>query len=36
MPEEMKGRTVGGNGKTAEIDSAVFGGYRQDDSISLG
>ena len=27
MAEEMKGRTVGGNGKTAEIDSAVFGGY---------
>jgi hypothetical protein len=27
MAEEMKGRTVGGNGKTAEIDSTVFGGY---------
>jgi transposase-like protein len=27
MAEEMKGRVVGGNGKTAEIDGGYFGGY---------
>lgn len=27
MAEEMKGRTVGGAGKVAEIDGAYFGGY---------
>jgi hypothetical protein len=27
MAEEMKGRTLGGEGKTAEIDSGYFGGY---------
>jgi len=27
MAEELKGRTVGGNGKVAEIDAAYFGGY---------
>src|SRR5438477_204455 len=27
MFEEMKGRTVGGAGKVAEVDGAYFGGY---------
>jgi transposase-like protein len=27
MAAELKGRTLGGNGKTAEIDSGYFGGY---------
>src|SRR4051812_10817216 len=27
MAGEMKGRTIGGEGKTAEIDSGYFGGY---------
>ncbi len=27
MAEEMKGRTIGGEGKVAEIDGAYFGGY---------
>lgn len=27
MAEEMKGRTVGGNGKVAEVDGGYFGGY---------
>lgn len=27
MAEEMKGRTIGGNGKVAEIDAGYFGGY---------
>ena len=27
MAEEMKGRVVGGEGKTAEVDGAYFGGY---------
>jgi len=27
MAEELKGRVVGGNGKTAEVDSGYFGGY---------
>jgi hypothetical protein len=27
MAEEMKGRTVGGEGKTVEIDGGYFGGY---------
>jgi len=27
MAEEMKGRTVGGDGKVAEVDSGYFGGY---------
>lgn len=27
MAEELKGRVVGGNGKTAEIDGGYFGGY---------
>jgi hypothetical protein len=27
MAEEMKGRTVGGEGKVAEIDGGYFGGY---------
>src|SRR5580658_3326957 len=27
MAAELKGRTVGGEGKEAEIDSAYFGGY---------
>jgi transposase-like protein len=27
MAEEMKGRTIGGEGKAAEIDGAYFGGY---------
>jgi transposase-like protein len=27
MAEEMRGRVVGGDGKTAEIDGAYFGGY---------
>ena len=27
MAEEMKGRTIGGEGKTAEIDGGYFGGY---------
>ena len=29
MAFEMKGRTVGGDGKTAEIDAGFFGGYRK-------
>ena len=29
MAEEMKGRVVGGEGKTAEIDGASLGGYRK-------
>ena len=27
MAEELKGRTVGGEGKTAEVDGGYFGGY---------
>ena len=27
MAEEMRGRVVGGEGKTAEIDGGYFGGY---------
>jgi hypothetical protein len=27
MAEELKGRTVGGEGKVAEIDGGYFGGY---------
>jgi ISXO2-like transposase domain len=27
MAEEMKGRTLGGEGKVAEIDGGYFGGY---------
>ena len=27
MAEDLKGRTVGGNGKVAEVDAAYFGGY---------
>jgi hypothetical protein len=27
MAEEMRGRVVGGQGKTAEIDGGYFGGY---------
>src|SRR5881227_1381366 len=27
MAEEMKGRVVGGDGKTAEVDGGYFGGY---------
>lgn len=27
MAEELKGRMIGGNGKTAEIDGGYFGGY---------
>lgn len=27
MAEEMKGRTIGGEGKEAEVDGAYFGGY---------
>src|SRR5580698_7206806 len=27
MAEEMRGRTVGGEGKTAEVDGGYFGGY---------
>ena len=27
MAEEMKGRTIGGEGKVAEIDGGYFGGY---------
>src|SRR3954469_22942243 len=27
MAEEMKGRTIGGEGKTAEVDGGYFGGY---------
>src|ERR1700687_936024 len=27
MAEEMKGRVVGGEGKTAEVDTGYFGGY---------
>jgi ISXO2 transposase-like protein len=27
MAEELKGRTLGGNGKVAEVDSGYFGGY---------
>lgn len=27
MAEEMKGRTLGGNGKVAEVDGGYFGGY---------
>jgi len=27
MAEELKGRTIGGEGKTAEIDGGYFGGY---------
>jgi len=27
MAEEMKGRVVGGEGKTAEVDGGYFGGY---------
>jgi len=26
MAEELKGRTIGGEGKTAEIDGGYFGG----------
>jgi len=29
MAEEMKGRVVGGEGKTAEVDGGYFGGYRK-------
>jgi len=29
MAEEMKGRTIGGEGKTAEVDSGYFGGYQK-------
>ncbi len=29
MAQEMKGRMVGGNGKTAEVDAGFFGGYRK-------
>ena len=29
MAEEMKGRVVGGEGKTAEVDGAYFGGYQK-------
>lgn len=27
MAEELKGRVVGGDGKTAEVDGGYFGGY---------
>jgi transposase-like protein len=27
MAEELRGRTIGGEGKTAEVDSGYFGGY---------
>ena len=27
MAEEMRGRTIGGEGKTAEVDGGYFGGY---------
>jgi len=27
MAEELRGRTIGGNGKVAEVDSGYFGGY---------
>jgi hypothetical protein len=27
MAEEMKGRTIGGDGREAEIDGDYFGGY---------
>src|SRR5208337_3825517 len=27
MAEEMKGRTLGGGGKVAEVDGGYFGGY---------
>src|SRR5260370_32355307 len=27
MAEELKGRTIGGEGKVAEIDGGYFGGY---------
>jgi transposase-like protein len=29
MAEELKGRTLGGDGKVAEIDGGYFGGYRK-------
>jgi len=29
MAEELKGRTIGGDGKVAEIDGGYFGGYRK-------
>ena len=29
MAEELKGRTVGGEGKVAEVDGGDFGGYRK-------
>src|SRR3984893_14581057 len=29
MAEEMRGRTLGGEGKIAEIDGGYFGGYRK-------
>ena len=29
MAEELKGRTVGGEGKVAEVDGGYFGGYRK-------
>ena len=29
MAEEMKGRTLGGDGKVAEVDGGYFGGYRK-------
>lgn len=29
MAEEMKGRVVGGEGKTAEVDAGFFGGYEK-------
>ena len=29
MAEEIKGRTIGGEGKVAEIDGGYFGGYRK-------
>src|ERR1700730_13798268 len=34
MAEEMKGRTLGGDGKIAEIDGGYFGGYRKPSNLA--
>ena len=34
MAEELKGRTVGGEGKIAEVDGGYFGGYRKPSNLA--
>jgi ISXO2-like transposase domain len=34
MAEEMRGRTVGGEGKIAEVDGGYFGGYRKPSNLA--